>query len=140
MKQRVPVSQIMSKSVIAVNPTKKLSEVNALFKEYNIRHIPVTDGSKLTGVISKADMGKLIYMDPNQEIAEEMMNSLYDSHALTDVMVKNPITVNADTHIKDVAEILANQSFHSLPVVEENGELVGIVTTTDLLNYLLEQY
>ncbi|WP_068597656.1 HPP family protein [Vaginella massiliensis] len=140
MKQRVPVAQIMSKNVIAVNPTKKLSEVDSLFKEYNIRHIPVTDGSKLIGVMSKSDLAKLVFRDPNQEIGEEMLRALYDNFALRDVMVSNPVTVTGDTHIKEVAEILANQTFHSLPVVDENGDLIGIVTTTDLLNYLLEQY
>ena len=54
-------------------------------------------------------------------------------------MAKTPLTVAADTSIKEVAEILAKQSFHSIPVVE-NGKLVGLVTTTDLIKYLLEQY
>ncbi len=69
MKQRVPVSQIMAKVLIAVPTNKKISEVNELFKEYNIRHIPVTEGAKLAGVISKNDVTKLGYgageMDQN---------------------------------------------------------------------------
>ena len=54
-------------------------------------------------------------------------------------MAKSPLTVDANTSIKEVAEILSQQSFHSIPVVE-NGKLVGLVTTTDLVKYLLEQY
>ncbi len=69
----------------------------------------------------------------------ETLNAIYDTNKLEDVMVSNPVTVTADTNIKDVAEILSKQSFHSLPVVEKD-EVVGIVTTTDLVNYLLEQY
>lgn len=137
MKQRVPVSQIMTKAVIAVPPTKKVSEVNKLFNEYGIRHIPVVEGNKLIGLVSKTDVQKLGYGIGESRPAE--LNAIYDTHKLTDVMVKTPITVTANTNIKDVAEILSQQSFHSLPVIE-NEELVGMVTSTDLIKYLLEQY
>ena len=55
------------------------------------------------------------------------------------VMAKNLITVQATSTIKEVAEILSKNEFHALPVVD-NGTLVGIITTTDLINYLLEQF
>ncbi|MDM1072353.1 CBS domain-containing protein [Empedobacter brevis] len=137
MKQRVPVAQIMAKVLIAVPANKKISEVNELFKEYNIRHIPVTEGTKLVGVISKNDVSKLGY--GVGEIDQNTLNTMYDTYELKDVMVKEPVTVSSETNIKDVAEILSEQSFHSLPVVD-NNEVVGIVTTTDLVKYLLEQY
>ncbi|GEM50842.1 hypothetical protein EB1_06320 [Empedobacter brevis NBRC 14943 = ATCC 43319] len=137
MKQRVPVAQIMAKVLIAVPANKKISEVNELFKEYNIRHIPVTEGTKLVGVISKNDVSKLGY--GVGEIDQNALNTMYDTYELKDVMVKEPVTVSSETNIKDVAEILSEQSFHSLPVVD-NNEVVGIVTTTDLVKYLLEQY
>ncbi|MGU9938467.1 CBS domain-containing protein [Empedobacter brevis] len=137
MKQRVPVAQIMTKVLIAVPANKKISEVNELFKEYNIRHIPVTVGTKLIGVISKNDVSKLGY--GVGEIDQNALNTMYDTYELKDVMVKEPVTVSSETNIKDVAEILSEQSFHSLPVVD-NNEVVGIVTTTDLVKYLLEQY
>ncbi|MGV0920952.1 CBS domain-containing protein [Empedobacter falsenii] len=137
MKQRVPVSQIMAKVLIAVPTNKKISEVNELFKEYNIRHIPVTEGTKLAGVISKNDVTKLGY--GAGEMDQNALNAIYDTYELRDVMVKKPLTVSPDTNIKDVAEILSEQSFHSLPVVDDD-EVVGIVTTTDLVKYLLEQY
>lgn len=70
---------------------------------------------------------------------EEVSSVVYDMYTIPQIMAKTPITVTADTNIKEVAEILATQSFHSVPVLE-NEKLVGIVATTDLLNYLLEQY
>lgn len=137
MKQRVPVNQIMAKVLIAVPANKKLSEVNELFKEYNIRHIPVTEGTKLVGVVSKNDVSRLGY--GVGDVDTNALNALYDTYELKDVMVKEPVTVSSETNIKDVAEILSQQSFHSLPVVD-NAEVVGIVTSTDLVKYLLEQY
>lgn len=137
MKQRVPVSEIMAKNIIAVPTTKKISEVNQLFTEYNIRHIPVLEGTKLIGVISKNDVLKIGY--GIAETNQEALNAIYDSYELVDIMTKKLIVVPSDTNIKEVAEILSKESFHSLPVVDD-GEIVGLVTTTDLLNYLLEQY
>lgn len=54
-------------------------------------------------------------------------------------MTKNVESISEDTTIKEAAEILANREFHALPVTK-NNELVGMLTTTDLIKYLLEQY
>jgi CBS domain-containing protein len=54
-------------------------------------------------------------------------------------MAKDVVSVTSKTTIQEVAEFLSKKEFHALPVVE-NDELVGIVTTTDLITYLLEQY
>lgn len=55
------------------------------------------------------------------------------------VMARNLVKVAPDTSIKEVAEILSKKEFHALPVVEDEL-LVGIVTTTDLIKYLIDQY
>lgn len=138
MKQRVPVSQIMSKDLAILNPTQSLYEAEKLFKEKGIRHIPVTEGDKLVGVLSYSDLLKISYADVT-EGEEEVEAIVYDMFTIPQVMAKVPVTITPETTIKEVIEILAKQTFHSLPVVE-NDELVGIVTTTDLLNYFLEQY
>ena len=54
-------------------------------------------------------------------------------------MVKDVVSVSPNTTIKEVAQFLAEKEFHALPVVDQE-RLVGIVTTTDLINYLVEQY
>jgi CBS domain-containing protein len=54
-------------------------------------------------------------------------------------MTNKPEVVDAETSIKEVAEIFAHKGFHALPVVE-GKELKGIVTTTDVIKYMLEQY
>ena len=62
-----------------------------------------------------------------------------DNSTIEQVMAKNLISVGSTTTIKDVAYILANNEFHALPVVDD-WKLVGIVTTTDLINYLIDMY
>ena len=61
MKQRVPVSQIMSKDIITIAPTQTLYEAEALFKKHNIRHIPVVEGHKLIGVLSLTDLLRISF-------------------------------------------------------------------------------
>ena len=137
MKQRVPVSQIMAKALIVITPNKKVSEAYELFKEYGIRHIPVVEGTKLVGVISKNDLSKVGYV--TKDTTEEAVLEIYSAYEVKDIMVKNPVSITTETNIKEAAELLAEQSFHSLPVTE-NGDVAGIITTTDLIKYLVDQY
>ena len=138
MKQRVPVSQIMTKELVTLNPTQSLYDAEKLFNKHSIRHIPVVEGERVTGVISRSDLLRISYADINEN--EETVDSIvYDAYTIPQVMTRIPVTVESDTTIKEVAEILSKQSFHSIPVVDK-GKLVGIVTTTDLIKYLLEQY
>ena len=138
MKQRVPVSQIMTKELVVLNPTQSLYDAEKLFNKHSIRHIPVVEGDRVVGVISRSDLLRISYADLNEN--EETVDSVvYDMYTLPQVMTRVPVTVESNTTIKEVAEILSKQSFHSIPVVEQ-GKLGGIVTTTDLINYLLEQY
>ena len=66
-------------------------------------------------------------------------NAIYNMLSIEQIMVKKPIMVTSNISIKSVVEILSENEFHALPVVD-NELLVGIVTTTDILRYLLKQY
>lgn len=138
MRQRVPISQIMSKELVTLTPDQSLYEAERLFKKHHIRHIPVVEGDKLIGIVSYSDLLRISFADMTDG-EEEVTSVVYDMYTIPQIMAKTPLTVTADTSIKEVAEILAAQSFHSIPVVDA-GKLVGLVTTTDLIKYLLEQY
>lgn len=141
MKQRIPVSQIMTKDLITLNVSNTLYDAEKLFKNHKIRHIPVVEDKKLLGVLSYSDLLKISYADVEEEDVETdgVSAVVYDIFSISQVMTKSPMIVEPNTTIKEVVEILSEQSFHSIPVVE-NGELKGIVTTTDILKYLLKQY
>ncbi|MCY1661307.1 CBS domain-containing protein [Chryseobacterium sp. SL1] len=142
MKQRIPVSQIMTKDLITLNVSNTLYDAEKLLKNHKIRHIPVVEDKKLLGVLSYSDLLKISYADVEE--AEDVETDgvsavVYDIFSISQVMTKSPMIVEPNTTIKEVVEILSEQTFHSIPVVE-NGELKGIVTTTDILKYLLKQY
>lgn len=138
MKLDIAVAHIMSTDLKTLTKNQSLYEAEKLFKKYKIRHLPVVDGDVIVGVLSYSDLLKISYADVADE-EEDVESVVYDMFSITQVMAKVPVTVTPDTSIREVIKILAKQTFHSLPVVENDGTLVGIVTTTDLLNYFLEE-
>lgn len=137
MKQRVPVSQIMTTELITLTPKDSLYEAEKLFKKHNIRHLPIVEGKKLVGVVSYSDLLKISYADVNEE--DDIETIVYDMYSIPQLMAKSPLTVDTEATIKEVTETLSQVSFHSIPVVD-GEDLVGIVTTTDLLKYFIDQY
>lgn len=139
MKKKVPVSVIMTKNVIKLNKTDDLIKAEKLFKKHKIRHIPVVDGNKIVGMLSYTDLLRISFVDAVDDDAEEVDVTLYNMFTIEQVMAKKLITVSPETTIKETAEILSKNEFHALPVCL-GDLLVGIVTTTDLIKYLIDQY
>ncbi|WP_304518047.1 HPP family protein [Cecembia rubra] len=138
MKKREPVSKIMTSKVYAVQENDSLQDVVALFRKHKIRHVPVLSGKKIAGIISRTDINRLTFgaLFENQEGADEAVLEIL---SISQVMTSKPKVVKSEDSIREVAEIFASEEFHALPVVE-NEELIGIVTTTDIIQYMLEQY
>ncbi|PKH49297.1 CBS domain-containing protein [Tenacibaculum sp. Bg11-29] len=139
MKKRTPVSAIMSENVITLSSTDDLLLAEKLFKKEKIRHIPVVSGTEIKGMLSYTDLLRISFADAADEDEKDVDTVVYNMFTIDQVMAKTLVTVNSSSTIKEVSEILSKKEFHALPVVD-NNELVGIVTTTDLINYLLEQF
>ncbi|MAU25999.1 MAG: CBS domain-containing protein [Muricauda sp.] len=139
MKKRVPVSQIMTKNVITLSVKDNLVTAEELFKKHRIRHIPVVSGDEVIGILSYTDLMRISFADAIDEHEQEVDTMVYNMFTIEQVMAKNVISVTSGTTIQDTAKFLAERDFHALPVIDD-GKLVGIVTTTDLIHYLLQQY
>ncbi len=139
MKRFEPVSCIMSKELVTLTLSDDLYQAEKLFKEHHIRHIPIVEGEHIIGILSQTDLERISFLDSYDEHEVEVDYTIYSLLSIEHLMVKNPHIISANTPIEVVAETLTTQEFHALPVVD-NDVLVGIVTTTDLLEYLLEQY
>ena len=139
MKKRTPVSAIMTKNVITLNHTDSLETAERLFKSHGIRHIPVVSGDTIKGMLSYTDLLRISFADAIDEDEGSVDTVVYNMFTIEQVMAKNLVMVSSETTIKEVAELLAIKEFHAFAVVDNNS-LVGIVTTTDLINYLLEQF
>lgn len=139
MKQKVPISTIMTQDVVKLNLADNLTKAETLFKKHHIRHIPVVNGNKIIGMLSYTDLLRISFADAIDDDEDDVDTTVYNMFTVEQVMAKNLVTISPETTIKEAAEILATREFHALPVCTGNL-LVGIVTTTDLIRYLIDQY
>jgi CBS domain-containing protein len=141
MKKHEPVSTIMTHHVYVVDIKDSLESAREVVRKHNVRHVPVVQKGKLVGIISKTDLNRLTFsgMFEGEGDTDE---AVLDMLNLSQVMSHKPRVVRAGDDIRAVAKILSEEEFHALPVVDDENEtkLVGIVTTTDVIRYLLERF
>jgi CBS domain-containing protein len=130
------VKEVMSTDLITVRPDTVLKEVNNIFEKENIHHIPVvTEDNKFVGIISKSDVLLLLDWGTKLNLPASLRKNtfLLSSNLAKDVMVANVIRVSPDDRIKRCVQILRENYFRALPVLDNNDRLVGIITTYDLM-------
>jgi CBS domain-containing protein len=136
MKKNEPIASIMTKELITLSLNDSLYSAEKRMKVNHIRHMPVVDGDELIGLVSLSDLQRVSFIDAYSKEGTED-TPVYNMLSIRDLMIKNPLTASPKTTILEVSKLLASKEFHSLPVVDE-GKLVGIITTTDLLHYFIE--
>ncbi len=139
MIEKAMVSSIMTTDMITVDYKDDLESAEHLFKTHKIRHIPVVKGNKLKGIISYTDLLRISFADAIGEDEMSIDSVVYNMFTIEQVMVKNVVSMPPTSSIKEVAELLTRRNFHAIPIVDDD-KLVGIVTTTDLLKFLLSQF
>ena len=132
----IPISTIMTKNILTVDINDSLEKAEHLFKKHKIRHIPVVEQKKIVGMLSLNDLLRISFADGAYKEEENVSSDIYEMFSISQLMVRKPETVKSTATVRDVAELLTKTQFHSLPVVD-NEEVVGMVTTTDLLKYFL---
>jgi CBS domain-containing protein len=138
MKHNEPVSKIMSTHLVTVHHGEAVSKVRQLLREHGIQHIPVVSGPKLVGIISNSDVLRVSFGGAGDERALDA--TLDHTMTIEELMQKDPVSVRENATIREAAEVLVQGNFHSLPVISDGHKLVGMVTSTDLIRYLLEQF
>lgn len=137
MKTHVPITHIMTSQLFTVEKTESLTEVERLMKRKHIRHVPVVEDNKIIGIVSLTDLQRLSYTssfaDEENEGDDDV--AIFNILSLDQVMIRNPFCIQKNATVGDACDVLIRMDFHALPVVD-GGELIGIVTTTDLLRYL----
>lgn len=131
------VGQIMTTKVITLHPEDTMDQVKKIFDRNNIHHIPIVDEQKVVGIISKTDYLKLLHgftlfkTDKSESYNAAVLRSLL----IREVMTKQVAKLNPEDTLETAVGFFRENLFHALPVVSTAGDLVGIVTTYDLLNY-----
>lgn len=139
MKKNEPVSYIMSAKIEAVQVGQPLSEVRHKMIAGEFHHIPVLSGMSLVGMVSFTDMMKLNVVISGSD--ERTIDAIIDQQfQIDDIMSKELITLDSKDTIRHASEILTENDFHAIPVINGDNELQGLVTSHDLIRYLNEQY
>ncbi len=124
----IKVGELMTKELITIDKSRKLSDALDLMLKKGIHRLIVTDDGKLCGIITAMDIMETL---GSYKYGRSTTSRLHVATAMT----KNPLTITPDASIKACAKLMVENRISSLPVVE-NDELVGIITTTDLLKVL----
>lgn len=137
MKRNEPVSHIMTAAPATIQVGQRPSEARRILTEGGFHHLPVLDGETLVGMISVADIMKVTYSFGQDNRGIDAL--LDDTHTVEKLMTPDPMSIGPRDSVRKAFELLAEGTFHALPITEGN-KLVGIVTSTDLLRYTLDQY
>lgn len=137
----LPVSGIMTKKLITVIPTDSLQVVNDIFENHNIHHIPVVRHLDLVGIISKTDFYKAIHGAKleNEESAVNYNKTIFSKFKAEDIMTKHVVIINSNDKIGVAAEIFLENYFHAIPIVNDDKELVGIVSSYDIVKLFFHE-
>lgn len=129
----------MATDLITVHHGDPISKVRQLFEEHHLHHIPVVSGETLVGILSWTDLMRFSYADAFGEDVRAVDTTLDHTHQIEDLMNPDPVTLDANSGVRDAARILAGGDFHALPIVE-GKKLVGMVTTRDLVKFLVDLF
>jgi acetoin utilization protein AcuB len=122
----ITIEEFTSPCPISVDEICNITEVMELMKEHQVRHIPVVKNKKVVGII--ADRDTKVFANPH--FAEKFSAS--------DVMVEDPFMVSPSDTLENVVFQMSKMKIGSAVVVNDNKELVGIFTSIDALNALVE--
>jgi acetoin utilization protein AcuB len=134
-----PVSKIMTTHLQTVLPSDPLFKVKELFDANRFHHIPVVRYNKIVGMISRSDF-QAYYSTLDKHFESRFINDvLLKYHKCEEIMSTKLAKVNPEDRLAVVIEIFKDNIIHSLPVVNNEDELVGIVTTHDLIQQLAKE-
>jgi CBS domain-containing protein len=122
---------LMTVDVTCINPGMNLSFAWTVMKELGTRHLPVLEGEKLVGMLSHRDL-----MLHGQPKADGSLS--FPERTAGETMTKTLHTCTPSATVSEVAQVMVGKRVSSVPIVSAKGELVGLVTSTDLMKLLVE--
>ena len=134
----MPVQNWMTTDVVSVGPDTSLLKVGKLMKDHHIRRIPVVDDNgQVVGIISDRDVRDA---SPSKATTLDMyeMHYLLAELKAKNIMTAKPITVKPTDTVEQAALIMLDNKVGGLPVVDDNGRLVGIISDHDVFKALVD--
>jgi len=144
---------IMTKELITVSPDTEILKATRILLEKGINGVPVVKADMLVGILCQSDLIAQQKKLPTPSLftlldgfiplrsAKELEKALQKIAATTvaDAMTPDPVTVRPETTIEEIATLMVDKNFHTIPVVDEGEKLVGIVGKEDILRTLMSE-
>jgi len=126
----------MQSDLTCVSVEDLLAQISEILRSNDFHHLPVSDGDgKIIGIISKDDLRYAL-----EEIAKNSSGKIYtqqiiDHWKVERFMTQNPTYLHVDDEVSKAASFFLENKFHALPILDEHNDLVGMITSHDLLRY-----
>lgn len=130
------VKNWMNKPAITIDKQNSMQEAMNLMKTHRITLLPVMDKNRLVGVLTDRDLKKASASDATTLEMHELLY-LLSTIKVKDIMSSNPISVPPDFTIEETAELLMANKISGVPVVDDHGNVAGVITHTDLFKVII---
>ena len=149
-KGMIKAKDIMTKELITVSPKTEIAKAAGILLEKGINGVPVVDSGRLVGILCQSDLiaqqkslpipSIFTFLDgfiplPSGKRFEKALQKIAAT-TVADSMTPDPVTVQPETSIEEIASLMVDKNLHTLPVVE-GGKLVGIIGKEDVLRTLM---
>ncbi|MGW8317640.1 MAG: CBS domain-containing protein [Candidatus Promineifilaceae bacterium] len=138
MKQLL-IKDWMTPNVVTATPQTTLPEAHRLMKENRIRRLPVISDGQLVGIITRGDVRGA---EPSEATSLSIweLNYLLAKLQIQEIMTRNPFTVSPEATISEAAQLMLDNKISGLPVVDDSGRVVGIITESDIFRLVVTEW
>jgi len=128
------VVDVMTKDPLTATPNETIGQADELMNANKIRQLPVVQARELVGIVTDRDIRSFLSgsLLESPEAREKALNT-----KIGELMTTDPVTVSPEDDLQEAVELLIEEKFGGIPVVEESEGLVGIVTYVDVLRCFL---
>jgi CBS domain-containing membrane protein len=135
-KAATTVGEIMAKDPVTLDRNETLDLAESIMNLGRIRHMPVVEDGKLVGIVTQRDMFRSALIT-SLGFGRKTTDALIKTIKIKEIMTEKVVTISPDASIKEAARQMMEKKIGCLPVLE-GDRLVGIVTETDMLQYVVE--
>ena len=125
-----PISSYMTKSPVTIGRNASLAKAHALMREHDIRHLPVMQGGRIVGMVSRGDL----------HLIETIADFPLEAVDVNEAMTADPYVVTLGTPADRVVDTMAKHEYGCAIVIGPDGDVAGIFTTIDAMRVLAEEW
>ena len=138
MKQEL-VKDWMVRNVVTVTPDTTFPEAQRLMSEHKIRRLPVVEGGRLVGIVTRgdvreADLSKVTFLSTWE------LGDMLAKIKVGQIMTPKPVTISQEATMGEAAKVMLERKISGLPVVNSRGQVVGIITESDIFRIMVREW